>query len=166
MDQPVPSHVAPAGAGRENVLLSVRGLKKWFPIRKGLFSRVVAHVRAVEVSGAPGAYHFSVTVQSPDRGCDQYADWWEILDGDGNLLYRRILRHSHVGEQPFTRAGGPVEVAADGVVVVRAHLSTTGFGGQVMRGTPADGFAVVTDLPADFAAVVEGLPPRPDACLY
>ena len=127
---------------------------------------LAAHVRAVEVTGAPGSYHFSVTVQSPDTGCDRYADWWEVLDGEGTLLYRRILRHSHVGEQPFTRAGGPVEVAADGVVVVRAHLSTTGFGGQVMRGTPADGFAVVTDLPADFAAVVEGLPPRPDACLY
>ncbi len=30
------------------VVLSVRDLKKWFPIRKGLFSRVVGHVRAVD----------------------------------------------------------------------------------------------------------------------
>jgi hypothetical protein len=125
-----------------------------------------AHVRAVEVTGAPGTYHFSVTIESPDRGCDQYADWWEVLDGDGGLLYRRILRHSHVDEQPFTRAGGPVEAAADRVLVVRAHLRTTGFGGQAMRGTPAGGFAVVTDLPADFATGVEGLPPRPEGCLY
>ena len=29
-------------------LLSVRGLKKWFPIRKGLFSRVVGQVKAVD----------------------------------------------------------------------------------------------------------------------
>jgi len=30
------------------VLLNVRGLKKYFPIRKGLFSRVVGHVKAVD----------------------------------------------------------------------------------------------------------------------
>jgi oligopeptide/dipeptide ABC transporter ATP-binding protein len=30
------------------VVLSVRDLKKWFPIRKGLFSRVVGHVKAVD----------------------------------------------------------------------------------------------------------------------
>ncbi|MCE9636368.1 MAG: ATP-binding cassette domain-containing protein [Planctomycetes bacterium] len=31
-----------------NVVLSVRDLKKWYPIRKGLFSRVVAQVKAVD----------------------------------------------------------------------------------------------------------------------
>lgn len=30
------------------LLLRARGLKKWFPIRKGLLSRVVAHVKAVD----------------------------------------------------------------------------------------------------------------------
>ena len=30
------------------ILLDVRGLKKYFPIRKGLFSRVVGHVKAVD----------------------------------------------------------------------------------------------------------------------
>jgi oligopeptide transport system ATP-binding protein len=44
----------PAGAGglpavREGKpLLDVRDLKKWFPVRKGVFSRVVAHVQAVD----------------------------------------------------------------------------------------------------------------------
>jgi len=126
----------------------------------------VADVRAVQVTGDPGAYVFSVTLQSPDRGWDQYADWWEILAADGTLLYRRILRHSHVEEQPFTRAGDPVAVAADQVLVVRAHLSTTGYGGDVLRGSPAGGFTVATDLPADFAAGVEAIPPRPEGCLY
>ena len=35
-------------ADTSKVVLSVRDLKKWFPIRKGLFSRVVAHVQAVD----------------------------------------------------------------------------------------------------------------------
>jgi oligopeptide/dipeptide ABC transporter ATP-binding protein len=41
----VPAASAPAPA---DALLDVRGLKKWFPVTKGLFSRVVAHVQAVD----------------------------------------------------------------------------------------------------------------------
>ncbi len=36
------------GSEFEKVVLSVRDVKKWFPIRKGLFSRVVGNVRAVD----------------------------------------------------------------------------------------------------------------------
>jgi oligopeptide transport system ATP-binding protein len=32
----------------EKVILSVKGVKKWFPIKKGLLSRVVGHVKAVD----------------------------------------------------------------------------------------------------------------------
>ena len=35
-------------ADTSRVVLSVRDLKKWFPIRKGLLSRVVGHVKAVD----------------------------------------------------------------------------------------------------------------------
>jgi oligopeptide/dipeptide ABC transporter ATP-binding protein len=35
-------------ADTSKVVLSVRDLKKWFPIKKGLFSRVVGHVKAVD----------------------------------------------------------------------------------------------------------------------
>jgi oligopeptide transport system ATP-binding protein len=38
---------APA-SGDSPALLSVKGLKKYFPVRKGLFSRVVGHVKAVD----------------------------------------------------------------------------------------------------------------------
>jgi len=34
--------------GDSSVLLSVKGLKKYFPVRKGLLSRVVGHVKAVD----------------------------------------------------------------------------------------------------------------------
>ena len=80
-----------------------------------------ANVLSVQVTGNPGAYQFAVEIASPDTGCEQYADWWEVVSQDGQLLYRRILLHSHVDEQPFTRSGGPVEVAADELVYVRAE---------------------------------------------
>ena len=89
----------------------------------------LADVTAVTVAGDTGAYTFSVTIASPDTGCDQYADWWEVVTEDGELLYRRILAHSHAGEQPFTRSGGPVKIDPETVVWVHAHLAPGGYGG-------------------------------------
>jgi hypothetical protein len=126
---------------------------------------VVADVVSVEVRGEPNVYQFSVGIASPDTGCEQYADWWEVLTGDGELLYRRILAHSHVDEQPFVRSGGPVAVAPDTVVWVRAHMHPGGYSGVVMKGTVQAGFEVV-DLGADFAAQVESEPPQPTGCAF
>ncbi len=123
----------------------------------------VADVKAVAVSGEPNAYTFAVTVQSPDTGCDRYANWWEVLGEDGRLLYRRILRHSHVDEQPFEREGGPVAIAADARVFVRAHLHPGGYGGAVMVGTPAGAFTVAEDPPA-FDPKIESAEPQPKGC--
>ena len=39
---------APKPRNTGSRLLDVRGLKKWFPVTKGIFSRVVAHVQAVD----------------------------------------------------------------------------------------------------------------------
>ena len=126
---------------------------------------VAADVVDVSTSGEPGDYRFSVTVESPDTGCDQYADWWEVLSTDGELLHRRILAHSHVNEQPFTRSGGPVAVDADETVIVRAHMNPTGYGGQAMRGSVDAGFQTA-ELPADFAADVEDQEPQPSGCAF
>ena len=124
-----------------------------------------ADIVNVAASGQPGAYTFNVTVRSPDTGCDRYADWWEVLSEDGELLYRRVLLHSHVDEQPFSRSGGAVPVDADTTVVVRAHLNSGGYGGAALRGSAATGF-VATDLPEGFAAAVESAPPLPDGCQF
>ena len=127
--------------------------------------RIAADVIAVQVSGAPGTYRFNVTVQSPDTGCAQYADWWEVVSADGTLLYRRVLAHSHVNEQPFTRSGGPVPIQPDTVVWVRAHLSTSGYGGTAFKGSVKTGFAKA-ELPAKFATGLENLPPLPEGCAF
>ena len=124
-----------------------------------------AHVISVKVTGKPQAYRFSVGIKSPDTGCNQYADWWEVLSEDGKLLYRRILLHSHVDEQPFIRSGGPVAIAPEIQVWIRAHMNTTGYGGKVYKGSVQDGFQE-TESASDFAADVEKEPPQPDGCAF
>ena len=122
----------------------------------------VAVVEGVAVSGEPGAYTFSVTICSPETGCEQYADWWEVISAEGELLYRRVLLHPHVGEQPFTRSGGPVQAEPATELIVRGHMSTGGYG-PAMRGSAATGFEAA-DLPADFARSVESALPLPEGC--
>jgi len=124
--------------------------------------RAFAEVVGVTVSGQPGAYNFSVTVRSPDAGCERYASFWEVLHEDGTFAYRRVLRHSHVDEQPFTRAGGPIPVQADERIAVRAHLHPDGYGGAVFTGTVADGL-VESEAP-DFAVDVAA--PEPTDCAF
>jgi hypothetical protein len=124
-----------------------------------------ADVLSVKTTGNAGAYRFSVEVASPDTGCDQYADWWEVLSEEGDLMYRRVLLHSHVGEQPFVRSGGPVPVEAETVVIVRAHMHPDGYGGRALKGTTTAGFEEA-DLEEDFALDVEKEPPLPDGCAF
>lgn len=122
----------------------------------------LADVLSVSVRGTS----FSVEIQSPDLGCSHYADWWEVVTPEGELVYRRILAHSHVDEQPFTRSGGPVDVGADDTVIVRAHMSPGGYGGQAMRGSASAGFAVDATITASFAEDLEASEPLPSGCAF
>ena len=125
-----------------------------------------ADVLNVVVTGTAGDYTFAVTIRSPDTGCEQYADWWEVLGTDGTLLYRRILVHSHPDEQPFTRTGGPVEIERDTQVIVRAHMNSTGYGGMAMSGTPGGRFTEDPSITETFAPEVEEMEPQPDGCAF
>ncbi len=125
----------------------------------------IASVTEVKISGDENAYSFSVTVSSPDTGCEQYADWWEVIDTDGNLIYRRVLAHSHVEEQPFTRSGGPVAISKTTEVYVRAHMNNTGYGTAVLEGSVANGFTVA-QLDKTFAETLENSAPQPDKCAF
>ena len=79
-------------------------------------------------------YQFSVTVSHTDEGWNHYADKWDILAPDGQILGTRILHHPHVNEQPFTRSLSGVKIP-DGIteVTIRAHDSVHAYGGKVMR---------------------------------
>jgi len=124
-----------------------------------------AVVTAVSFTGSEDNYTFSVTLESPDTGCDQYADWWEIFDKEENLIYRRILAHSHVNEQPFTRSGGSVEIKEDTFVYIRGHMNELGYGSLVFGGTVKDGFEAM-ELPIEFAAILSGIDPLPTNCSF
>lgn len=124
-----------------------------------------ADALAVLVNGAPGAYSFAVTVKSPDLNCTQYADWWEVVDEQGALLYRRILAHSHPTEQPFTRDGGPVPIPADQTVWVRAHMNPGGYGGTTLHGSVATGFQPAS-WPKDLGAGLATAAPQPERCAF
>ena len=76
-------------------------------------------------------YRFSATVRHEDEGWDHYADRWEVLTPDGEVLDTRVLHHPHENEQPFTRSLGGVEIPA-GIsrVRIRAGDSVHGYGGR------------------------------------
>lgn len=80
-----------------------------------------------------GTFTFDVTVAHQDSGWEHYADKWDIVDDQGNILATRILHHPHVDEQPFTRglSGGEI---APGIkkVTVQAHDSVHGYGGRIL----------------------------------
>jgi hypothetical protein len=127
-----------------------------------------AIVQDIKVSGNENTYTFAVTLKSPDTGCEQYANWWEVISADGNtLIYRRILGHSHVDEQPFSRSGGKVAITANTEVVIRAHMHPTGYGEGIiaMKGTVATGF-IATNVGADFGADLEGVSPQSNGCAF
>lgn len=49
-------------------------------------------------------FRIDASVKHADTGWDHYANKFEVLDTDGNILGTRVLHHPHVNEQPFTRS--------------------------------------------------------------
>ncbi len=124
-----------------------------------------ATVVSVTASGVENNYTFSVGISSPDIGCSQYANWWEVVTKDGTLLYRRILGHSHVNEQPFIRSGGPINITSDQFVIIRAHMNTSGYGIKAFIGSVNNGFTE-TVLDNEFAQTLATVAPLPKGCAF
>ncbi len=104
--------------------------------REGAANADVLFVRAVQASD--GRWTFHVTVEHPDAGWEDYADGWDVLTPDGEVLkpnaddpFTRLLLHPHETEQPFRRSQGGI-VIPEGVtqVRVRAHDLVDGYGGR------------------------------------
>jgi hypothetical protein len=75
---------------------------------------------------------FTVTVRHDDRDPDHWADWWRVRTLDGRELGRRVLLHSHVDEQPFTRDERIRVPRGVRTVVVEAHDKVHGLGGTTV----------------------------------
>ncbi len=124
-----------------------------------------AEVSEVQATGQANNYTLAVTVSSPDTGCDSYADWWEVITPEGELLYRRVLLHSHVDEQPFRRTRGLVSIQPQQQIIVRVHMSDSGYSPLAQQGTVKSGFTAVR-LPENFATNLESVEPLPQGCAY
>ncbi|MFK8075091.1 MAG: hypothetical protein AB8B84_00800 [Granulosicoccus sp.] len=74
-------------------------------------------------------YRIDTTVKHDDAGWDHYADRWDVLDTDGNVLDSRVLAHPHDNEQPFTRSLTLSIPAGMTTVIIRANDSVHGLGG-------------------------------------
>lgn len=122
-------------------------------------------VQNVSITGQENNYSFSVTLLSPDTGCDQYADWWEVITEAGDLIYRRILTHSHVNEQPFTRSGTSINITANQTVIIRAHMNNLGYGTTSLKGSVENGFET-TEIATDFALNLLEEEPLPESCAF
>ena len=82
-------------------------------------------------------YSFTVTVKHDDEGWDHYANQWEVLGPDGNVIGTRVLYHPHIGERQFTRKLRGVTIP-EGVehVIVRVHDKLHGYSREKLIALP------------------------------
>ena len=92
-----------------------------------------ADVEDVSITKTGENFSFEVTVRHADTGWQHYADKWEIVASDGQVLGTRILHHPHVDEQPFTRSLSGVKIPPHIThVTIRAYDSRHGRGGKMV----------------------------------
>ncbi len=75
-------------------------------------------------------FRIDASVLHADTGWDHYANKFEVLDTEGNILGTRVLHHPHVNEQPFTRSLTLTIPKSVTRVVVRAGDSQHDTGGK------------------------------------
>jgi len=93
---------------------------------------IADEVRILDVRiECPQSCTFTVTLEHADQGWNHYANLWEVVTLDDQLLGARVLYHPHENEQPFTRSLSGVSIPA-GVrqVKIRARDSVHGYGEQ------------------------------------
>jgi len=146
-------------------ILSACDMNSEEPIKMDDNSGDEAKITAVSYTGEANNYTFNVTIASPDTGCDQYADWWEVFSEEGVLIARRILGHSHVNEQPFTRSKSGIDVGADDKIFIRAHMNNLGYGTTVFSGTIHNGLNT-SILEKSHANDLETTEPLPTDCAF
>jgi len=96
----------------------------------GITGEVVI-VNAMASNTARQTYRVSVTLKHADTGWEHYANQWQILTPDHQVLGTRTLLHPHVDEQPFTRSLGNVKVPeGTSSLIIQARDSVHGVSPQ------------------------------------
>jgi len=91
----------------------------------------VTIVDATVKKTAQKTYHFSVTLKHADAGWDHYANQWQILTPEHQVLGTRTLFHPHVDEQPFTRSLGGIKVPDNvSTIIIQAGDTVHGISPQ------------------------------------
>ncbi len=105
-------------------------LSLFFAVPSTLFANEV-DVISVRARALPdGKWRFDVTIEHEDEGWEHYADGWEVVGPEGNLIASRPLRHPHVGEASFTRSKTGFSIPAKlKWVTVRGHDKIHTYGG-------------------------------------
>jgi len=81
----------------------------------------------------PGVYSISAEVKHADTGWDHYADGWQVIGPDDEVLATRELAHPHVSEQPFVRSKSGIHIPESVTkVTIRARDSVHGLGGKTI----------------------------------
>jgi len=78
-------------------------------------------------------FKIDVTVEHADAGWDHYANRWDVLTPEGEILGERILAHPHDNEQPFTRSLTITIPKSVSTVTIRANDSVHGLGGLTIN---------------------------------
>lgn len=91
-------------------------------------------IAATATQDMRGTWTVSATILHADTGWEHYADRFDVLDEEGNLLGSRTLFHPHVDEQPFTRSLSALAIPDEvTVITVRAHDSVHELGGATVE---------------------------------
>lgn len=80
-----------------------------------------------------GRFLVSATLIHADTGWDHYANRWDVLDENGELLGSRELAHPHVNEQPFTRSLRLTIPETVKTITLRANDSVHATGGKTFE---------------------------------
>lgn len=90
-----------------------------------------ADVLAAQAVRSGAGWTVSATIRHADEGWNHYANSFQVLHMDGEVLGTRVLYHPHVTEQPFTRSLSGLKIPA-GIkkVRVRAGDLVHGYGGR------------------------------------
>ncbi|MFN3169929.1 MAG: hypothetical protein ACE37E_04475 [Hyphomicrobiales bacterium] len=91
-------------------------------------------IAATATQDIRGTWTVSATILHADTGWEHYADRFDVLDYEGNLLGSRTLFHPHVDEQPFTRSLNALAIPDEvTTITVRSHDSVHELGGATVE---------------------------------